>query len=97
MAHQSIADDLRQTLGQGVQVTGRRLDLLARAHDASHYLLHPRAVVTPRTTDQVAEVLRACSRLGLPLTFRGEAISDVTAFIIRTPPESRSGRPVVSR
>ena len=84
MAHQIIADDLRRALGsQGAQVTGRPLDLLARAHDASHYLLHPKAVATPRSTGQVAEVLRACSRLGLPLTFRsggtslsGQSISD---------------------
>ncbi len=92
MAHQRFADDLRQALGsQGAQVTGRPLDLLARAHDASHYLLHPRAVVTPASTDQVAEVLRACSRLGVPLTFRGggtslsgQAISDSVLVDTRT-------------
>lgn len=92
MAHQMIADDLRQALGgQGAQVTGRPLDLLARAHDASHYLLHPAAVVTPGNTAQVAEVLRACSRLGLPLTFRGggtslsgQAISDSVLVDTRT-------------
>lgn len=92
MAHQMIADDLRQALGAGgAQVTGRALDLLARAHDASHYLLHPRAVVTPGSTDQVAEVLRACARLGVPLTFRGggtslsgQAISDSVLVDTRT-------------
>lgn len=92
MAQQMIADDLRQALGgQGAQVTGRPLDLLARAHDASHYLLHPRAVVTPRDTGQVAEVLRACARLGVPLTFRGggtslsgQAVSDSVLVDTRT-------------
>lgn len=66
-----------------MQVSGRPLDLLARAHDASHYLLHPQALATPRDVTGVAEVMRACTRLGVPLTFRsggtslsGQALSD---------------------
>ena len=91
MASPMIADDLRLALGQSVPVTGRPLDLLARAHDASHYLLHPRAVVAPGNIAEVAEVLRACGRLGLPLTFRGggtslsgQAISDSVLVDTRT-------------
>lgn len=64
-------------------VSGRPLDLRARAHDASHYLLHPQALATPRDVSGVAEVMRACTRLGVPLTFRsggtslsGQALSD---------------------
>ncbi|RJK97141.1 FAD-binding and (Fe-S)-binding domain-containing protein [Vallicoccus soli] len=45
------------------------------AHDASHYLLVPRAVATPRDADQVAALLRACSAAGLPLTFRSGGTS----------------------
>ena len=72
-------------------VTGRPLDLLARAHDASHYLLHPGAVVVPRDGGEVAEVMRACARLGVPLTFRGggtslsgQALSDGVLVDTRT-------------
>lgn len=61
----------------------RALDLRARAHDASHYLLVPSAVAVPRDVGQVAEVMRACTRLGIPMTFRsggtslsGQAVTD---------------------
>ncbi|GAA5155774.1 FAD-binding and (Fe-S)-binding domain-containing protein [Nocardioides marinquilinus] len=70
----SPADDLRRLLGD-VEVTDRALDLAVRAHDASHYLLRPRAVASPRDRGQVAEVMRACDRLGLPLTFRAGGTS----------------------
>jgi D-lactate dehydrogenase len=56
-------------------VSGRRLDLLGHAHDASHYLLHPQAWVTPTGVADVAEVMRACGRLGVSLTFRGGGTS----------------------
>nr|WP_269457954.1 FAD-binding and (Fe-S)-binding domain-containing protein [Nocardioides scoriae] len=65
--------------------------MLARAHDASHYLLHPQAVATPGDVDGVAEVMRACTRLGVPLTFRGggtslsgQALSDSVLVDTRT-------------
>ncbi len=56
-------------------MSGRALDLLAHAHDASHYLLHPQALVTPAGVSDIAEVMRACGRLGVPLTFRGGGTS----------------------
>ena len=72
-------------------MTGRPLDLLARAHDASHYLLHPQALATPASALDVAEVMRACTRLGAPLTFRGggtslsgQALSDSVLVDTRT-------------
>jgi D-lactate dehydrogenase len=43
----------------------RAVDRLGLGHDASHYLLTPQAVLTPRNADQVAALMRA----GLPLTF----------------------------
>lgn len=79
----SLSQSLRTSLADGAAVSDRPLDLRAQAHDASHYLLHPRAVVTARDTADVAEVMRACTRLGVPLTFRsggtslsGQALSD---------------------
>ena len=40
-------------------VAARASDRLSFAHDASHYLLVPDAVVTPKDTSQVAALLRA--------------------------------------
>ncbi len=53
----------------------RSLDRLKYAHDASHYLLVPQTVITPRSTEQVAQVLRACDREGVALTFRSGGTS----------------------
>lgn len=56
-------------------VAARASDRLAFAHDASHYLLVPRAVVTPRDARQVAALLRAAAEHRLPLTFRSGGTS----------------------
>ena len=56
-------------------VSGRSIDRLAMAHDASHYLLTPRAVVTPTSADQVARLLRGAAVTGVPLTFRSGGTS----------------------
>jgi D-lactate dehydrogenase len=63
--------------------TQRAIDLVAMAHDASHYLLRPHTVATPATIEQVAAVLAEASRTGSPLTFRsggtslsGQAVTD---------------------
>jgi D-lactate dehydrogenase len=57
----------------------RASDRLGMAHDASHYLLTPQAVLVPRSAEQVAALMRT----GLPLTFRsggtslsGQAVSE---------------------
>ncbi|WP_067139518.1 FAD-binding and (Fe-S)-binding domain-containing protein [Microtetraspora malaysiensis] len=54
-------------------------DRLGMAHDASHYLLTPQAILVPESAEQVAALLRT----GLPLTFRsggtslsGQAVSE---------------------
>ncbi|KKK07777.1 FAD-binding and (Fe-S)-binding domain-containing protein [Micromonospora sp. HK10] len=64
-------------------VATRAADRLRLAHDASHYLLHPSAVVTPADAGQVAALLRHSHRTGTPLTFRsggtslsGQAVTD---------------------
>lgn len=81
-AHQRLAEQLSATLGAGT-VTQRSIDRLKYAHDASHYLLVPQTVLTPRSAEQVAQVMRACDRAGVPLTFRsagtslsGQALTD---------------------
>src|SRR4051794_12988798 len=51
-------------------VAARASDRLGFAHDASHYLLVPQAVVTPRDAAQVAALLRVSAARGMPLTFR---------------------------
>ncbi|MDX6317185.1 MAG: D-lactate dehydrogenase, partial [Nocardioidaceae bacterium] len=56
-------------------MTRRALDRYAYAHDASHYLLVPQTVVTPRSAEQVAQVLRSCDRAGVSLTFRSAGTS----------------------
>jgi len=72
--HQRLADELSATLGADA-VSRRSIDRLKYAHDASHYLLVPQTVVTPRSADQVASVMRACDRAGVSLTFRSGGTS----------------------
>ncbi|MEV1084267.1 FAD-binding and (Fe-S)-binding domain-containing protein [Streptomyces sp. NPDC050211] len=45
------------------------------AYDASNYRVPPRAVVFPRSADDVVEVLRACRETGVPVTARGGGTS----------------------
>lgn len=59
----------------GAAVGARATDRLAAAHDASHYLLTPRAVVTARTADDVAAVFRTARSQGVPVTFRSGGTS----------------------
>lgn len=56
-------------------VSARVSDRLSFAHDASHYLLVPQAVVTPRDAAQMAALLRVSAAHGLPLTFRSGGTS----------------------
>ena len=64
-------------------ISTRDLDRRAMAHDASHYLLIPQGVATPRNADDVGLLLRRSRDLNLPATFRsggtslsGQALSD---------------------
>ncbi|MFF1571391.1 FAD-binding and (Fe-S)-binding domain-containing protein [Leifsonia sp. NPDC058292] len=56
-------------------VHARPTDRLSSAHDASHYLLTPQAVVAPSGIEEVAAVLAAASRIGVPVTFRSGGTS----------------------
>ena len=67
----------------GDRILDRPLERIARAADASFYRLVPRAVVLPRSVDEVAGLFRVSHELGIPLTFRaagtslsGQAVTD---------------------
>ncbi|MDX3696383.1 FAD-binding and (Fe-S)-binding domain-containing protein [Streptomyces europaeiscabiei] len=47
----------------------------AYAYDASNYRVPPRAVVFPRSADDVVAVARACREAGVPITARGGGTS----------------------
>ena len=53
----------------------RATDRLGYAHDASHYLLTPQAVVVPDGAAQVAALLDTARRAGAALTFRSGGTS----------------------
>ncbi|WP_457948688.1 FAD-binding and (Fe-S)-binding domain-containing protein [Pseudarthrobacter sp. alpha12b] len=64
-------------------VSTRDLDRHAMAHDASHYLLVPQGVATPRNAADVGALLQRSRELRIPATFRsggtslsGQALSD---------------------
>ncbi|GAA4288701.1 FAD-binding and (Fe-S)-binding domain-containing protein [Georgenia daeguensis] len=66
------------------------VDRARLAHDASHYLLTPAAVVTVTSTEQVAGVLAAATRAGTPVTFRsggtslsGQGVTDGVLLDVR--------------
>jgi len=83
-------------LGAVTQAAGRDhvstavVDRARLAHDASHFLLTPAAVVTATSTEQVAAVLAAATRTGTPVTFRsggtslsGQGVTDGVLLDVR--------------
>jgi D-lactate dehydrogenase len=81
---------LRAAVADPTQVTTRALDLHANAHDASHFLLIPQAVVVAGNADEVGRLLRASAAQGVPLTFRaggtslsGQALTDGVMVDVR--------------
>ncbi|WP_193078768.1 FAD-binding and (Fe-S)-binding domain-containing protein [Brevibacterium aurantiacum] len=79
-ADTGLIDHLRAAADE---VGTRASDRLAAAHDASHYLLTPQAVVKPRNREEVAALFSASRRSGVPMTFRsggtslsGQSVSD---------------------
>ena len=62
---------------------------MSYAHDASHYLLKPKAIYTPETKEHLAEIFALATELGIGVTFRsggtslsGQATSD--GFLVDT-------------
>ncbi|WP_223942409.1 FAD-binding and (Fe-S)-binding domain-containing protein [Arthrobacter sp. StoSoilB22] len=66
-----------EALDQAVQgkVRARISDRFAYAHDASHYLLTPLAVVSPTSAREVGELFKVSSLHRVPLTFRSGGTS----------------------
>jgi D-lactate dehydrogenase len=57
------------------QVLTRAIELVKYASDASAYRLIPKAVVTPRDTEDMVKLLRLAHELGTPLVFRAGGTS----------------------
>ena len=81
---------LRSAVADPLQVKARALDLYANAHDASHFLLIPQAVVVAGSADEVGRLLQASAAQGVPLTFRsggtslsGQAVTDGVLVDVR--------------
>ena len=86
----AIVGALRAAVADPAQVKTRALDLHANAHDASHFLLIPQAVVVAGDADEVGRLLRASAVQGVPLTFRsggtslsGQALTDGVLVDVR--------------
>ena len=75
LAGVDVASLLADCVADPGQVRTAELDRRALAHDASHFLLLPTAVVAPRNSDEVARLLRATSAAGVNLTFRSGGTS----------------------
>ncbi|MCI1020520.1 FAD-binding oxidoreductase [Microbacterium sp. C5A9] len=65
----------RDLLGADTVVASRSIDRFARAHDASHYLLIPDAVLSPQDAEGVARAFAAARAAGRTLTFRSGGTS----------------------
>jgi len=81
---------LRAAVNDPAQVKTRAIDLHANAHDASHFLLIPQAVVMAGSASEVGGLLRASAAQGVPLTFRsggtslsGQAVTDGVLVDVR--------------
>lgn len=59
----------------GPRLRNRVSDRLAMAHDASHYLLTPRAVIAPTSADEVATAMRLAQAHDIGITFRSGGTS----------------------
>jgi D-lactate dehydrogenase len=81
---------LRAAVADPAQVKTRAIDLHANAHDASHFLLIPQAVVVPSSPAEVGRLLQASAAQGVSLTFRsggtslsGQAVTDGVLVDVR--------------
>lgn len=82
-ASTGVLSALRGAVSDSSRVKTRAIDLHANAHDASHFLLMPQAVVVAGNADEVGRLLRASAAHGVPITFRsggtslsGQALTD---------------------
>ncbi len=71
----AIIAELEQAVGAGNVVSDRAETLAYECDALSAYRCPPLAVVLPRSTDEVSQVLKICSRLGVPVVPRGSGTS----------------------
>ena len=81
---------LRAAVSDPAQVKTRAIDRHSHAHDASHFLLIPQAVVVPGSAAEVGKLLQASASQGVALTFRsggtslsGQAVTDGILLDVR--------------
>ncbi|WP_026533475.1 FAD-binding oxidoreductase, partial [Arthrobacter sp. H41] len=70
-----MLDALRNAVDDPARISTRAIDRHANAHDASHFLLIPRAVATPRNAAEVGRLLQVSAAQGVPLTLRSGGTS----------------------
>jgi D-lactate dehydrogenase len=70
-----LLEILGTATGDPGHVLSRAIDRHANAHDASHFLLVPEAVVVASDAAEVSRLLRASAASGIPLTFRSGGTS----------------------
>ena len=75
MKQEELLQLLERCVDDRNQIRSSELDRRALAHDASHFLLLPSAIIAPRGAEEVARLLRATSEAGIPLTFRSGGTS----------------------
>ena len=68
---EGFIDELRNTLDRGAVLSGDDIDARYHHDSAGNPVPKPRAVVRPRTTEDVSTLLRLCHREGVPVTTQG--------------------------
>jgi FAD/FMN-containing dehydrogenase len=68
---EGFIDELRNTLGSGAVLSGDDIDARYHHDPAGNPVPKPRAVVRPKTTEDVSALLRLCHREGVPVTTQG--------------------------
>ncbi|HMM88667.1 FAD-binding oxidoreductase [Bradyrhizobium sp.] len=68
---EGFIDELRNALGNGAVLAGDDIDARYHHDIAGNPAPKPRAVVRPRTTEDVSTLLRLCHRAGVPVTTQG--------------------------
>ena len=68
---EGFIDELRNALDKGTVLSGGDIDARYHHDPAGNPAPKPRAVVRPRTTEDVSALLRLCHREGVPVTTQG--------------------------
>jgi len=71
MDARGLAEQLRPVLGEEAVITDHQRLRTYECDGLAHYKVTPALVVLPETTEQVAAVVRACARAGVPFVARG--------------------------